>query len=201
MKARDNPFATHRVLQARYRLQNGSWDELLEKLGKLDYCAAIVGPEGVGKTTLLEDLSPLLKHRGFAIINLRLDLEKRDFTRDEWNNLWRNASTQDIILFDGAEQLPRWKWELFKRKSRVVGGLVITSHRNNMLPTLLNCTTSPRLLHELVEEIAPSEAPKLEEKTAALFHKHDGNLRHALRELYDIYADGAGVDGASVDDV
>lgn len=190
MKARDNPFATHRILQARYRLQNYSWNELLARLENLHFRAAIVGPEGVGKTTLLEDLAPHLKRRGFAIINLRLDLEKRNFSRDEWNQLWRDVSTQKVILFDGAEQMPRWKWELFKKKSRAAGGLIITSHRAGMLPTLLNCSTSPQLLDELIEEIAPHEAAKLKDKTAALFHKHDGNLRHCLRELYDIYADG-----------
>jgi hypothetical protein len=187
MKARDNPFEVQRVLRARYRLQGLSWDELLSRLEKLQYRAAIVGPEGSGKTTLLEDLESRLQHRGFEIVRLRLSREKRHFSAQDLEKL-RDVSTRYVVLFDGAEQLSRWKWEIFKRQSRRFGGLIITSHKMGMLPTLLHCQTSPQLLDELIQQIAPDHAPDLKGKTAALFHKHDGNLRNCLRELYDVYA-------------
>ena len=67
MRARDNPYAAHRVLKVRYRLTESQWQELLARLDELGYRAAIVGPQGSGKTTLLEDLAERLSARGFRI--------------------------------------------------------------------------------------------------------------------------------------
>ena len=65
-------------------------------------------------------------------------------------------------------------------------GLVITSHRPNLLPTLIECHTSPDLFGQIVETLAPSgDCP---ENIAAVYHKHKGNIRDALRELYDLTA-------------
>ena len=72
MHARDNPFSTARLQHIRYRFQAGSWDGFLEDLKQRRYRGAIVGPEGTGKTTLLEDLEPRLRDLGFTPVRLRL---------------------------------------------------------------------------------------------------------------------------------
>ncbi len=69
MLARDNPFAVQRVLTIRYRFLDGSWGDLLERLAALGFRAALVGPHGHGKTTLLEDLGARLDGRGFRVRN------------------------------------------------------------------------------------------------------------------------------------
>jgi hypothetical protein len=194
MRARDNPFRTDRVLSVRYKLQGVTWSVLLRRLEQLDYRAGIVGPHGAGKTTLLEDLEPMLVERGFTIKRLRLDEEHRAFDRGLLNSFCSELNQRDVILFDGAEQLSRWAWLKFRRRTRAAGGLIITSHRVGRLPTLIECRTTPRVLGEIVDEILNGEAHSIHDLVPELFRKHDGNLRLALRELYDFFAaTGTGV--------
>ena len=185
MRARDNPFRTERILRVRYRLASGTWDGLLDRLEALGRRAAIVGPQGSGKTTLLEDLGPRLRARGFGIRDLRLDTETPRFEPGALDRFFSSLGPRDIILFDGAEQMGWWAWRRFERRSRAAGGLVITRHRPGLLPTLLDASTSPELLDDLVEEILGERPTEL---TRGLFEKHGGNLREALRELYDHFA-------------
>ncbi len=68
-------------------------------------------------------------------------------------------------------------------RTRRAGGLVITSHRPGLLPTLYECETSPELLAGIVEELAGEELDSEE-----VLARHRGNIRDALRELYDRWA-------------
>src|SRR5688572_2719481 len=135
MKARDNPFATDRVLRVRYRPQGWTWEALLERLERLNYRGAIVGPEGRGKTTLLEDLGERLRDQGWGIHQLRLTRERPVFERRFLRNFLDGIGTRDVVLFDGAEQMSRFAWWRFVRDTRRAKGLVITSHRAGLLPT------------------------------------------------------------------
>lgn len=191
MKARENPFKTDSVLGVRYRLRDRSWDDLFERLKKLNYRAAIVGPHGTGKTTLLEDMEPRLVALGFRVIHLRLDRETSKFEREFLRELFATLSERDVLLFDGAEQMSRMRWQRFKIRSKRAAGLIITSHRRGMLPTLIECATSSELLREIIRELLGGEARReLPDKLHMnkLHTKHDGNLRDALREMYDLYA-------------
>jgi hypothetical protein len=186
MKARENPFATDRILRVRYRPQEMTWDQILARLASLRYRAAIVGPHGSGKTTLLEDLEPLLLAQGFELRRARLDTESPRLARSQWRQLTSRLTDRHIILFDGAELMPRLLWPLFRWPARHAGGLIVTSHRPGLLPTLIETTTSPRLLSQIVTDILPCPDPSLD--AGALYRRHAGNLREALRELYDSYA-------------
>jgi hypothetical protein len=188
MRARDNPFRTERVLSVRYRLADGTFDGLLDRFEAMGRRAAIVGPKGHGKTTLLEDLAPRLRDRGFTVRDLRLDEEHPRFDRAFLGEFLRSLGPRDVILFDGAEQLGRFSWFRFERATRPAGGLLITTHRAGRLPTLIETTTTPALLNGLVDEILGSRASDVRSLTPELFEKHRGNLRDALRELYDRYA-------------
>ena len=180
MRARENPFRSDRLLSLRYRLQQGSWEDLLARFASLGRRAAIVGPQGTGKTTLLEDLAPRFRDAGYRVRELRLDEETPGYDPAVLESL----TPRDVILFDGAEQLGRFAWSSFERRSRGAGGLLITVHQPGRLPTLLETQTSPELLAGLVDQIlgAGSAARPL---ASALFAKHRGNLREALRDLYD----------------
>jgi hypothetical protein len=188
MRARDNPFRTDRVLEVRYRLLHGTWDELLSKLEALRYRAAIVGPQGSGKTTLLEDLSPRLQARGYTVRELRLDTGTPRFAPGFLDRFVPSLAPRDVILFDGAEQLGAFAWRSFERRTRAAAGLVLTLHRPGRLPTLVETSTSPELLASLVEQILGDEAGEVREILPELYARHGGNLRDALRELYDRYA-------------
>jgi hypothetical protein len=185
VRARDNPFAVQRVLEIRYRLSGKSWDALMERLVLLRFRAELVGPHGSGKTTLLEDLGARLERRGFRLRTVALHTGDRRLSAAQRRVLFHDLSPSEILLLDGAEQLGRFAWREVRRRTRAAGGLVITSHRPGLLPTLHECRTTPELLEELLGELL-EEAPGL--LADDLFVRHDGNLRDALREMYDVYA-------------
>jgi hypothetical protein len=202
VKARDNPFRVARVLSAiRYEIpaggDAGNDDEdrgggavsLLPRLGALRYRAAIVGPHGSGKTTLLEDLAGVLAERGFQITLVRLDTDDPRLPR-EWRSSARLLGVADIVCLDGAEQLGPIAWLRFRWQARRAGGLIITTHGPGRLATLIECTTSVSLLHRIIQHLAPDGPDGLAHAPTAaeLFGRHRGNLRDALRELYDVYA-------------
>lgn len=181
MHARDNPFATDRVLRARYRPQGWTWEQLLDRLDRLDYCAAIVGAEGGGKTTLLEDLGRRLSARGMRVRRLRLTCEERALPSD-----WPARKIEgDVILLDGAEQLTRPGWWRVRRVARRARGLVITSHRPGLLQTLVECESDVQTFRAVVNDLLPRgfgvPLPPLE----PLFEQCRGNFRDAIRALYD----------------
>lgn len=177
MRARDNPFASGRVEKLRYRLPEGlTWDELLARLAALRYRAALVGPHGRGKTTLLEELAARLAARGFRVRTVTLRQEER---RVDWRR-FRGLGVDDLLFLDGAELLGRLAWLRARFLCRRAGGLIVTSHRPGLLPTLLECGTTPELLAELVRELTGAEL-----ETAELFVRHGGNLRLVFWEMYD----------------
>jgi hypothetical protein len=184
VRARDNPFRTERVLRVRYRLASGTWDDLLGRFEELGRRAAIVGPKGTGKTTLLEDLAPRLRARGFVVHELRLDEETPRFEPGFLDRLFASLGPRDVILFDGAEQLGWIAWSRFERRARAAAGLLVTCHRPGLLPALIETSTTSELLEGIVEELLGARLPE----TPALFEKHGGNVREALRELYDHYS-------------
>ncbi len=193
MKARDNPFSTDRVLRVRYQPEGTNWDDLLARLAQLDYRAAIVGRKGTGKTTLLEDLVPRLARLGFRPTLLRLDEEHPHLAPAFEREFCRRLTRRDLVLLDGAEQMGWWPWRRFLRRSARSGGLIITSHRAGLLPTLIECHPTPELLEHLLRELLGAPASKLREEAQKLYAACQGNIREVLRGLYDICA---GMEGA-----
>jgi hypothetical protein len=188
MLARDNPFAVDRVLAVRYRLSGTSWEELLARLAALGHRGALVGPQGSGKTTLLEDLAPRLADRGFQVHHVVLYEGERRLPADPGRALPRRLGPRDLVLLDGADALSRLAWLGLRRHARRAGGLVVTSHRPGLLPTLHECATSPALLAGLVRDLAGEDGARAAPRPEELFARHGGNLRAALRELYDLWA-------------
>lgn len=188
MIARENPFRTERVLRVRYRLQGETWEELLGRFEGLNRRAALVGAKGSGKTTLLEDLVPRLRDRGFRVKELRLTEESPRFEPAFLDGLFGTLGAGDLLLLDGAEQMGRREWRRFENRSRAGAGLIVTSHRPGLLPTLLTCTTSPELLEELAAELLDGRAAPWKPLLDDLYRRHRGNLREAIRSLYDVFA-------------
>ena len=182
MRARDNPFAVQRVHAVRYRLSGVTWEELLERLAALEFRAALVGPHGHGKTTLLEDLGERLAARGFLIRTATLRQGERWLGPARSAALFRDPDPRDLLLVDGAEQLDPLSWWTLRLRSRAAAGLIITSHRPGLLPTLHEHRTTPELLAGIVADL---EGKADGGEIAELFARHRGDLRLALRELYD----------------
>ena len=189
--ARLNPFAAGRVEALDYRFPEGlDWPTFLDRLEELGFRAALVGPEGRGKTSLLEQLGERLEARGFTPRRATLRRGQRRLPRTERRRLLGDPGPRDVLLIDGVQELSRWSWWRLRRRSRKAAGLVITSHREGGLPTLLRCETSPELLEELVAELLGAE--DRDDLAAldlpALYERHGGNVREALWELYDRWA-------------
>ena len=96
-------------------------------------------------------------------------------------------AARHVVLLDGAEQMNAWAWWRFRRCVRHAGGLIITAHRSGLLPTVLNCGTSPRLLGEIVSRLLGDDRALSAGELERLYQRHSGNIREALRELYDVF--------------
>lgn len=188
MRARDNPFATERVLRLRYQFPTAdSWPVLMARLASLNYRAAIVGPLGSGKTTLLEDLGGRLQNRGFRIHSIFLNDQDNAYPLKFMRTVARRLTSNDIILLDGCEQLNLFNWLRFRWDTRRAGGLIVTTHHPSRLPQLWQCETNPELLNNLIHQLLNRTASITSaSEIRRLYKSHDGNLREALRELYDI---------------
>jgi hypothetical protein len=192
MIARENPFRTDRVLSVRYRLPGGA-AALLDRFDAMDRRGALVGPQGSGKTTLLEDLAPAIRARGDGVRWIDLDAERKFFDASTHRAFFESLAPRTVVLLDSAEKLGRSCWSSFERESRRAFGVLVTAHGPGLLPTLRECCTTPALLAELVRELVGSEAETL--PLDGLYERHRGNLREALRALYDLYAGRAAISG------
>lgn len=182
--AKDNPFAVHRVLRVRYALSKAGWVRLLERLRGMGHRGAVVGPKGSGKTTLLEDLAARLEAAAWRVHWVRLSSDHHAIDAKHARELWR-LGRGDALLIDGAEQLGRWEWWILRQRTRRAGALVVTTHRPGRLKTVHRCETSPELLRDIVRQLGQ----ELDWVCACELHaRHDGNIREALRELYDTWA-------------
>ena len=182
MLARENPFRVERVHRIRYRFENGDpgWGQLLSRLEVLRRRGAIVGEKGRGKTTLLEELARRLEARGERVVLRRVTAERPRVRL-------AGIAPGSFVLVDGADLLSRVRWVGVLWATRRAGGLVVTSHREGLLPTLHRAETSAELLAGIVAEIDGSLSPPPD-----LFERSSGDVRAALRELYDVAARSSG---------
>ncbi|HEV8240289.1 MAG TPA: hypothetical protein VGS57_13045 [Thermoanaerobaculia bacterium] len=193
MRAGDNPFRVQRLARLAYRLDDTTWEALIGRWDTLGRRAALVGPEGRGKSTLLAELAERLVTRdGFRLRAVILRRGERRLATGDRARLLDGAGARDLLSIDGAQELSPSEWRRLRDASRAAGGLLITSHRAGLLPTLHECRTTPELLADLLGELLRAE--RREEAIApvaaadALFARHRGNLRDALLAAYDAYA-------------
>jgi len=193
MRACENPFRVQRLARLSYRLEGTTWETLLEKWDALGRRAALVGTEGRGKSTLLGQLAERVAARdGCRVRLVTLRRGERRLASAERARLLDDADERDLLLVDGAQELSAWEWRRLRDASRNAGGLLVTSHRPGLLPTLHECRTTPELLGNLLDELLRDqpgdEAIASVAAADALFARHRGNLRDALLAAYDAYA-------------
>jgi hypothetical protein len=182
--ARENPFSTSHLERLPFRFPQGvTWESFLKRLEELNWCASIVGGIGTGKTTLLEQLIPHLKERGFEPVTFRLQTESGIREKDRLADELREVKKPGFILLDGAEQLSTRQWLSIRGAASEAAGFIVAVHRTSRLPVALELETSPKLLKALAESLTGGALPGGEAET--LFHRHRGNLRECLRELHD----------------
>jgi GTPase SAR1 family protein len=186
MRARDNPFAVHRVARFRYQWSEDEWCSELKRLEQLNFQAAVVGPHGSGKTTLLEDLAQRLESRGQTTWLFRLHTGDRLFPREQFECV-RKLPESTVVMLDGAEQLGVLPWRRFSRFFRRTGRpLIVTIHSPGRWPTWVSSKSDVRILDQIVARLLPESELATAQINRRLFDKHRGNLRDALREWYDL---------------
>jgi energy-coupling factor transporter ATP-binding protein EcfA2 len=181
----DNPFAGRRVESLAYRSPDVSWRQLENRFDWLGRRCAIVGPKGSGKTTLLEAIAGRLDQ---TVAMVRIPGSCDNPWRAVRDQLPRPVADGHAVLVDGCEQLGAIGWRRLLHETRRAAALIVTLHRPGRAPTLVECRTEPRLLRDLVTDLAPEEASHLRPVLDRLFDRHGGNLRLCFRELYDVYA-------------
>lgn len=178
MKARENPFRVEKLHGVCLRL-DWSIDEIFQKLESSGWKGAIVGDHGSGKTRFLNELEKEMRRRSFLTEKIFLTDNRRTIP---WGKLFFHS--RKMLLIDGAEQLMAWEWFLLRLLAR---GLVITCHKKEKLPVLIEMKTSVELLEEIVKELSKENFWKFD--CEELFRKHRGNIRDALRECFDLCFD------------
>ncbi len=167
---KSNPFATRFVrpggLPWVESNDSSSPDYLVTRFRhQLNYRAAIVGPHGTGKSTLLEHLVPKLGEVHFKKHAASSVAERSDLGNVVWLTLRRGPQLDRLIagsqvhwreggllVLDGFEQLSwlRRRWVLSRTRAQKVG-LLVTCHEPIHLPVLHATSSSVAVLRRIVE--------------------------------------------------
>lgn len=189
IQARHNPFASHRVDALPYRFSQGSWEEIEQRLKCCSYRAAIIGPYGSGKTTMLEQLAGRLRARGSAVESLFVNADRPVLSWNQIKKIRSAAQHRRMICIDGADLLPRWQRWFVRSITRHAAGLVMAGHAPCGWPVLWECESDEAVFQRLLEDLG---APLPKADAVELFRRHQGNVRDMFRELYRRAADSNG---------
>ncbi|HXU30524.1 MAG TPA: hypothetical protein VN851_08115 [Thermoanaerobaculia bacterium] len=145
----------------------------------------IVGAEGSGKSTLLARLGPAFEEAGWKV--RRFAARPGEDAAARLRALLREMEAGELLLLDGFDHLSRIARFRLLRRAAKIGGLLATSHRTEgVLPTLIDLAPTVELFADLARDLAGEEVESLD--FAEIHRRHGGNLRTALRELYDVWA-------------
>ena len=159
--------------------------QLIDRFRELQSTAQIVGPHGSGKSTLLESLIPAMLDAGMDIE--RITLRSADSSPEHIVAMVSDLDSDIHVVIDGFEQLNWWQRRSVRRVAQKNHlGLLVTTHKNCGLPTLLSTNVTPELLLQLVNHLYP-ESEIGRNELAAMLETHEGNAREVFFALYDLW--------------
>ncbi|MBN1982094.1 MAG: hypothetical protein JW795_11220, partial [Chitinivibrionales bacterium] len=183
-----NPFRTSVVSSLSYvdTLQHKA--ALSARLIRNEVRAAVIGPCGCGKTTLLEALERDARDNQLKLFPIRLTQSQKKVSASQWLQLVRLAP-QTIVTVDGFEQLPFLQRRLFILLCRRVRSIIVTSHTPVALPLQIKIAVTAELFIDLVAQIAQKPIPlETHHALQQLFISLHGNIRDCFMALYDLCA-------------
>lgn len=193
LPASENPFASEYVDSVPYLFVTENRQHHLSRLAALNYHAAITGPRGTGKTTLLDHTAQWLTSVAAGPVS-RVCISR---CPDQHARLVTDLVDQKrrgcILLVDGMERLSlanRYRLLASRRSGR--GGLLVTRHRRGILPTWIHCAGSSPVLSYVLDHLVEDLDSQLRREADERLQANGGNVRDVLRYLYDQYAAGRG---------
>ena len=142
------------------------------------YRGAICGPDGCGKTTMLQALGDELMEHGLSPLPLHLAPDRSQALPMTWRRTIRKARHTDALLLDDYDLLPFWARAWVWAASTRAGAVVVASQREVRFKTLARPKPTAALLQKLVEQTRPAAASPIEYD--AILAQCEGNLHEAL---------------------
>ncbi len=188
-----NPFCASRLRPGTidYVFERGkSLEQLVDALEANAWHGQITGGHGTGKSTLLAALTPAMEGRGRLVKSITLVAGQRHLPREFISSL-RLSAGLGVAVVDGVEQLHFWNRLLLNRFCQTQGvGLVVASHRSADLPSLHETAVDETRAWSVVQRLQNGFPPRIQSgDLVQRLAQHQGNLREALFDLYDLYED------------
>ena len=199
-----NPFATKFLSAGRLPfigLCENTLDRLAETLIRQGCHGQIVGPHGVGKTTLtfeIEKRMERLRGTGTAFKFIRKTIGSRGGVRLARSSMSGDFLTSDsspamgfnktILVLDGVERLSWFqRLALLKSCQRKRIGLLITSHRRIWgVPILVELDPDLSRFESVFKTLTTDNDFQLSSaRLNEIFCDNEGNMREALMTCYD----------------
>lgn len=186
-----NPFSTRHVRPGRlaYQFPAGlTAESLTARLARHGWQGQILGPHGVGKTTLLHTWLPTLAAAGRTVSWWTVRAGQRHLPRALTSEAvgWDGTT---VVVVDGCEQLRRFdRWRLARLCRRARCGLVVTAHRPVGWPTLAELRTRAETIQGLVSRLltgVPHQITAADVSAGVARHGH--NVRELFFSLYDLH--------------
>ena len=186
-QSESNPFATKFIragVQPFIFAPNQSAATVGERLRQSGWWGQVLGPHGSGKTTLLKTLQPRWADWGREPTSFALHNGQRSLPPYR-NRLGKQAQ----LIVDGFEQLsPLQRWLLIYHCRRAGSGLLVTTHRSLLKPTVYQTSTSLALARLVVETLTAGRPYSQDDvELEAIYRGAQGNIREMLLHLYDQY--------------
>ncbi len=186
-----NPFCAARLRPGTIDFvfeQGKNLQQLVDALEANAWLGQIIGGHGTGKSTLLAALAPAIEARGRLVKSITLTAGERRLPREFITSL-KDSAGLGVAAVDGIEQLHPWNRLHLRRVCQAHGsGLVAASHRRTNLPSLYETAVDEARAWRVVQQLQRGFPPRVEAEDLALrLARHQGNLREALFDLYDLY--------------
>jgi len=186
-----NPFCAARLRPGTIDFvfeQGKTLEQLVDALQSNAWRGQITGGHGTGKSTLLAALTLAMESRGRLVKSITLVAGQRNLPREFFAAL-RLSAGLGVAAVDGFEQLHPWNRVLLKRFCLTHGvGLVVASHRWAHLPSLYETAVDQPRAWRVVQRLQDGFPARIQiGDLVARLARHQGNLREALFDLYDLY--------------
>ncbi len=182
--AANNPFRISRLQALKWHPMPDCLQTLYQRWQGQSFRGQIVGPHGVGKTTLCLQLISLANDNGIATLELFSNKDTCRQTFRDWSKELESISSKTCVLIDGYEHAP---WQKRRRYLKRCNRMLLAVHKPiKGVPIIGKLNSSLLLLQELVLQLAGKEGLSLlgNDGGEYLLEKCNGNIREVFRTLY-----------------